>query len=123
MWRYAQKNIYFKDTSIPQDMEIRIAELGAKVVRLQSPLPTIDLVCYKDEAALGKTNKAFSKRQEIQKKRNQNIEYITFNNLQKSLGYDETLPFARWSVMPNFDPFSGEKVSPTRYNNDKVEEV
>lgn len=121
MWRYSNKNIYFKDTSVPRDMEQRINELGGQVVKLQSPLPVIDLVCYKDQEALKKENKAFLKRQEIQEKREQKIEYIEFEALQSSLGYDATLPFARWSIMPNYNPFTGEKVNPTRYNNAKVE--
>ncbi|MFC6207163.1 hypothetical protein [Levilactobacillus tongjiangensis] len=122
MWRHSGKNIYFKDTSIPEDMEKRINELNAHVVKLQSPSPVIDLVCYKDKNALEKKNKAFFKRQEIQKKRGQDIAYINLDNLRNSLGYDESLPFARWSVMPRFDPFSGKKVSLTRYNNNKIEE-
>lgn len=123
MWRYSNKNIYFKDTSIPEDMEQRINELNAHVVKLQSPVPVIDLVCYKDKNALEKQNKTFFKREEIQKKRGQDIAYIAFNDLRNSLGYDESMPFARWSVMPKFDPFSGKKINPTRYNNNKIEEV
>jgi len=123
MWCHSGKNIYFKDTSIPEDMEKRINELDAHVVRLQSPFPVIDLVCYKNENALKKTNKAFFKRQETQKKRGQDIAYIAIDDLRNSLGYDESLPFARWSVMPSFNPFSGEKISPTRYNNNKIEKA
>lgn len=123
MWRHTGKNIYFKDTSIPQDMEKRINELGSNVVRLQSPLPIINLVCYKDKNSLNKVNQAFENRIAIQNKRNQSIEYIEFNDLQLSLGYDESLPFAQWSVMPNFNPFNGKKINPTRYNNQKIDEV
>lgn len=121
MWRHSKKNIYFKDTNVPKDMEQRINDLGAHVVKLQSPLPVIDLVCYKNQEVLEKANKAFSKRQEIQEKRKQKIEYIEFDELQSSLGYDASLPFAMWSVMPNFNPFTGEKVNPTRYNDKKIE--
>ena len=104
-------------------MEKRINELNAHVVWLQSPFPVIDLVCYKDENALKKPNKVFLKRQETQKKRRQDIAYIDIDDLRNSLGYDESLPFARWSVMPSFNPFSGEKISPTRYNNNKIKKV
>lgn len=123
MWRFSGKNIYFKDTSVAKEVEKRINELGGKVVNLQSPIPIINLVCYKDMMSLEKENNAFSTRQRIQSRRKQEIVFISLDTLQESMGYDDTLPFSLWSQLPNYDPWTGKRVYPTRYNDNLIEEI
>lgn len=123
MWCYKDKNIYFKDTSVPKDMIPRITELGGKIVKLQGLTQPIDVVCFKDENALNKENKAFQQRQQLQKRENKLIIPVSLNELNGSMGYDESLPFALWSELPNYNPWSGEGIHPTRYNDKLINEV
>lgn len=122
MWRYVNQNIFFSDVNISQETIERINELGAKVVKLQSPMPVIDIVCYQDVDSVNSPTANLANRQRIQAKRKQPILNLAFDQLQKSMGYDQSLPFARWAEFPKFDPWSGEPVSSKKYNDSLVEE-
>lgn len=115
MWEFNNKNIFFKATFIDTDTKNRITELGGNIVKLKSPFSRIDVIVYSDEIALKKTNKTLDNA--LSKQKDIDITYITLTKLQLSIGLDDSLPFALWEQLPKFDPWSGDKINPSRYNN------
>lgn len=120
MWEFNNKNIFFKSTFIDETTKNRITELGGNVVKLKSPFPSIDVIVYSDEVSLNKSNKTLENT--LSKQKSLEVTYISLTELQSSIGLDDSLPFALWEQLPNFDPWSGNEIHPSRYNNDLIKE-
>ncbi|MFD1428926.1 hypothetical protein [Lacticaseibacillus mingshuiensis] len=122
VWKYSGKSIYFKKTQIDIDTTSRIQALGGTIVKLADRGAAIDIIVFATEEERAIPNKALDRVVARQEAKGRVVRFLRLTELEESMGLDMALPFALWSQLPNFDPWSGKEIHPTRYNDTKVEE-
>lgn len=104
---FKNKNVYFIDTQVPVEFALltkRLRQLGGKQVNLNTK--KIDYLVY-DITALHDAGLS----QRFNRLKKQKPQVLSPREFLKGLGFKPNPAYIEWETYPNFDPWTGEKLS------------